>query len=42
MEIPDWVISPFSDTEEIGEAQKELIQLQDDTELNLKFKKSYQ
>jgi hypothetical protein len=42
MEIPDWVINPFSDTEEVGVVVEELIELQNDIELKPKFKKSYQ
>lgn len=41
MEIPDWVINPFSDIEE-GVLEEELIDLQNDIELKPKFKKSYQ
>ncbi|XP_034274523.1 protein FAM200A-like [Pantherophis guttatus] len=43
MEIPDWVINPFSDTEEDGVVEEEqLIELQNDIELKPKFKKLYQ
>jgi hypothetical protein len=42
MEIPDWVINPFSDTDEVGIVEEELIQLRNDSELKPKFKKSYQ
>jgi hypothetical protein len=42
MEIPDWVINAFSDAEEVGVVEEELIELQDDIELKPKFKKLYQ
>ena len=42
MEIPDWVINTFSDTDEVGIVEEELIQLRNDTELKPKFEKSYQ
>ena len=44
VKIPDWVINPFLDvnSEETGEAEEELIAIQNDIELSLKFKKSYQ
>ena len=42
MEIPDWVINPFSDIEEVGVVEEELTELQNDIELKPKFKKSYQ
>jgi hypothetical protein len=37
MEIPDWVMNPFSDTEEVGVMEEELTQLQNDIELKPKF-----
>jgi hypothetical protein len=42
MEIPDWVINPFSDTDEVGIVEEELIQLRNDIELKPEFKKCYQ
>ena len=44
LKIPDWVINPFLDVsnEETGEAEEELISIQNDIELSPKFKKSYQ
>lgn len=42
MEIPDWVINPFSDPEVDGVVEEQLIELQNDIELKPKFKKSYQ
>lgn len=44
LEIPDWVINPFSNTEQPGVMEEELIELQNDVELksNFKCKKSYQ
>ena len=44
VKIPDWVINPFLDvsSEETGEAEEELIAIQNDIELSPKFKKSYQ
>ncbi|KAJ8887035.1 hypothetical protein PR048_013250, partial [Dryococelus australis] len=42
MEIPDWVINPFSDTEKVAVLEEELIELQNDIELKPKFKKSYE
>jgi hypothetical protein len=42
MEIPDWVINAFSDSEEVGVVEEELIELQNDIELKPKFKKLYQ
>lgn len=41
MVIPDWVINPFSDTEEVGVMEEELTKLQNDSELKSKFKKLY-
>ncbi|KAJ8879275.1 hypothetical protein PR048_019882 [Dryococelus australis] len=42
MEIPDWRIKPFSATEKVAILEEELIELQNDSELKPKFKKSYQ
>ena len=44
LKIQDWVINPFLDVsnEETGEAEEELISIQNDIELSPKFKKSYQ
>ena len=44
LKIPDWAINPFLDVsnEETGEAEEELISIQNDIELSPKFKKSYQ
>jgi hypothetical protein len=41
-EIPDWVIHPFSHTDEVCVVEEELIQLRNDNELKPKFKKSNQ
>jgi hypothetical protein len=41
MEIPDWVINRFADTEEVGAVEEELTELQNGIELKSKFKKSY-
>jgi hypothetical protein len=41
MEIPDWLINRFADTEEVGAVGEELTELQNDIELKSKFKKSY-
>ncbi|KAG8226426.1 hypothetical protein J437_LFUL007042 [Ladona fulva] len=42
LEIPDWVINPFVDIEEVGVLEKEFIGLQNDVELKPKFKINYQ
>ena len=44
VKIPDWVINPFLDvsSEETGEAEEELIAIQNDIELSHKLKKLYQ
>lgn len=42
MEIPDWVINPLSDSEEVGVMTEELIELLNDNELKPKLKKAYQ
>ncbi|KAJ8882298.1 hypothetical protein PR048_014100 [Dryococelus australis] len=42
MEIPDWVINQFSDTEKVVVLEEELIELQNDIELKPKLKKSYE
>ena len=44
LKIPDWGNNPFLDVsnKETGEAEEELISMQNDIELSPKFKKSYQ
>ncbi|KAG8235940.1 hypothetical protein J437_LFUL015092 [Ladona fulva] len=42
LEIPDWVINPFVDIEDVGVLEEELIGLQNDVELKPKFKINYQ
>ena len=44
LKMSDWVINPFLDVsnKETGEAEEELISIQNDIELSPKFKKSYQ
>ena len=44
LKIPDWLINPFLEVcnEETGEAEEELISIQNEIELSPKFKKSYQ
>ena len=44
LKIPDWVFNPFLEVcnEEAGEAEEELISIQNEIELSPKFKTSYQ
>jgi hypothetical protein len=42
MEIPDWVINPFSDIGKVRVLEEELMELQNDCELKSKFNNSYQ
>jgi hypothetical protein len=42
VEVPDCVINPFSDTEIVGAMKEELTELQNESELKSKFKKSYE
>jgi zinc finger BED domain-containing protein 5/7/8/9 len=42
LEVPDWVINPFANIEDLGMYEEELIELQNDADLKPKFKQSYQ
>lgn len=41
LEVPNWVINPFSDIEVMGAMEEELTELQNDFDLKPKFKKSF-
>ena len=40
--IPDWVLNPFENIEDVGAIEEELIEVWSDVELKPKFNKSYQ
>ena len=42
MEIPQWIINPYCDIEEVNTVQEELIGLSTNEELKVQFRKGYQ